>query len=371
MKVDDFDYALPPERIAQHPCEERDRARLLAHDVGANRTEHRIVRDLPSFLRAGDLLVVNDTRVVPTRLHGRRATGGRVEFLLLEPAGEERWLALANPARKLRAGERIPVQGGRLEVTLVERTTAADGAPGKEWIVALEDPEGRRSPSELLEEHGSVPLPPYIRRDAEAADSEGVAREDRARYQTVYADKAGAVAAPTAGLHFTPELFARLDELGVRRAAVTLHVGHGTFQPVQAEEVTSHRMHFERYTLSADVAEAIAETREAGGRVVCVGTTSVRVLETCADPARPGHVLPASGETNLFLYPGRRLAVVDALLTNFHLPRSSLLFLVSALAGRERILELYREAVEREYRFFSYGDAMLLYGVPDSPASSV
>jgi len=360
MRIEAFDYDLPEDRIAQEPASERDSARLLAHCIATGLTEHRRVRDLVEYLRPGDLLVVNDTRVLQARLLGRRASGGRVEFLLLEPvaggaARGERWKALVNPARKLKPGETVEVEGGAFSIRTIARGAGPDGKPAKEWQVEILAPTDS-SAAELLETHGRVPLPPYIRRGTERVPL------DRERYQTVFAARPGAVAAPTAGLHFTPELLARLEELGVQRTAVTLHVGQGTFEPVKVQEVERHRMHAERFLLDPVVADAVHATRQRGGRVVCVGTTSVRVLESCADPERRGLVVPRSGETDLFLYPGRPLQVVDALLTNFHLPRSSLLLLVSTFAGRERILALYREAVERRYRFFSYGDAMFLYG---------
>jgi S-adenosylmethionine:tRNA ribosyltransferase-isomerase len=360
VKLSDFDYELPPERIAHVPCEPRDAARLLVHERASGRSEHRRVRDLPEVLLPGDLLVVNDTRVVPARLCGTRASGGAVELLVLgpaQPAGDElRWRALVKPAGRLRIGERIELEGGALEAEAQERVLDADGSPGAEWILALRDPRAPGRPlDELLEESGRMPLPPYLRRprgdDAERA-------RDRERYQTVFASERGAIAAPTAGLHFTPELLARLEERGVERARVTLHVGVGTFLPVTADLVEDHRMHAERYELSAETAAAVARARARGGRVVAVGTTSVRVLETCA--GADGVVRAGAGETRLFLKPGDRFSAVDALLTNFHLPRSTLLMLVSAFAGRERVLALYQEAIAAGYRFYSFGDAMLL-----------
>ena len=339
MKLSDFDYELPPERIASRPAERRDAARLFVHDVARDATEHARVAELERFLDPGDLLVVNDTRVLPARVHARRASGGAVELFFLAPAGEGRaWRALAHPARRLKPGEELQIERGGARARLVAR-------PDAEWRVELFDPaDPAASVEALLERVGHVPLPPYIER----ADDEA----DRERYQTVFAAVPGAVAAPTAGLHFTPELLARLDARGVRRASVTLHVGAGTFLPVQSEDPREHAMHSERYELTPDTARA------AGGRVVAVGTTSARVLETCAGEG--GELNPGAGETRLFLLPGAPFRAVDALLTNFHLPRSTLLMLVSAFAGRERILRLYGEAIERGYRFYSYGDAMLL-----------
>ena len=354
MKLDDFDYHLPPERIAHEPAARRDGARLLVHRLGEKRTEHRGVADLPELLQPGDLLVVNDTRVLPARLFARRASGGAVELLLLEPAGPGRaWRALVHPARKLRPGEVLTVAGGEVEARLVAR-------PDEEWRVELVDPLDPRAPvEELLARVGRMPLPPYIERGGREPETVG-ARDalDRERYQTVYARRPGAVAAPTAGLHFTPGLLGALEARGVRRASVTLHVGAGTFRPVKTADPRDHRMHAERFELSPMAVEAIEATRRSGGRVVAVGTTTVRVLESCVDP--DGRLVPRTGETRLFLLPGASFRVVDALWTNFHLPKSTLLMLVCAFAGTERVLELYREAVAEGYRFYSYGDPMLL-----------
>jgi S-adenosylmethionine:tRNA ribosyltransferase-isomerase len=346
VNVSDFDYELPPQLIAQAPAEPRHAARLLAHDVATNRTEHLRVLELERVLRAGDLLVVNDTRVRRARLCGRRATGGAVELLLLEALGHGRWRALARPAAKLRPGEQVELEDGRLSATAIER-----GAGG-EWLVELSD-EG------LVEQVGRMPLPPYIRRPA---DDSALRELDSAAYQTVFARELGAVAAPTAGLHFTPELLERLDAAGVERASVTLHVGEGTFKPVTAEDTAEHEMHAERFDVPEETASAVARCRERGGRVIACGTTSVRALEAVAVEDRIPRA--GAGETRLFLVPGSRFRVVDALLTNFHLPRSTLLMLVSAFAGRERVLALYAEAIERGYRFYSYGDAMLLTSPP-------
>ena len=359
MRLSEFDYDLPPELIAQEPADERDAARLLVHDAPQDRTEHGNVRDLVRWLSPGDLMVVNDTRVLATRLYGRRASGGRVELLLLEPSGPALpeglvWTALVNPARKLRPGERVAIDGGAFDVVMIERGCAADGRPDKAWTVRIDAPVA--DPAELhglLDRHGRTPLPPYIERDRESDDE-----KDRARYQTVYASVPGAVAAPTAGLHFTDALLAELDAAGVERCAVTLHVGHGTFQPIDAEEIEQHRMHREHFELSEETADAIARARARGGRIVAIGTTSLRVLESALDDE--GRVRAQRGTTDLYLYPGRPVRSIDALFTNFHLPRSSLLLLVCAFLGTERTLRLYREAVAERYRFFSYGDATLL-----------
>ncbi|HEX6881991.1 MAG TPA: tRNA preQ1(34) S-adenosylmethionine ribosyltransferase-isomerase QueA [Planctomycetota bacterium] len=352
MRLSDFDYELPPERIAQAPVAVRDEARLLVHERGPGRTQHRRVRELGELLRAGDLLVLNDTRVLHARLFARRASGGRVELLLVEPSGREgEWRALVHPARRLRAEEGLALEGGSERVRLVARERTPEGAPAMEWRVRLEDAAGRvLDPLEVMARAGHVPLPPYVTRPDAQTDVE--------RYQTVYARVPGAVAAPTAGLHFTPGLLADLAARGIERASVTLHVGPGTFQPVKSARVEEHVMHAERFELPPETAAAVRATRARGGRVVAVGTTVVRVLESSVEPG--GEVRPGRGETRLFLVPGAEFRATDALLTNFHLPRSTLLMLVCAFAGRERVLGLYREALDQGYRFYSYGDAMLL-----------
>lgn len=373
MKVSLFDYELPPERIAQAAVEPRDAARLFVHDVAADATEHRLVRDLPRYLRAGDLLVVNDTRVRPARLCGKRASGGGIELLVLETLREPsegrgaRVRAYAKPAKRLRIGEPIELEDGALRATAIERPLGRDGEPGPEWILDIElvHRESIEAPAletldGWLERFGRMPLPPYIRR-GKGADPQ---RElDRDRYQTVYARSKGAIAAPTAGLHFTPQLLQELDAHGVERACVTLHVGAGTFLPVTADDAEDHEMHSEEFALSEETVDAVHRTRARGGRVIAVGTTSVRVLESCAQP--DGVLAAARGRTSIFLRPGSPFHVVDGLLTNFHLPRSTLLMLVAAFAGRERVLALYAEAVRAGYRFYSYGDAMLLFARPD------
>jgi len=361
VKTSDFEYELPERAIAAHPTEPRDAARLLVHEIAADRTRHLHVRDLAEILSAGDLVVVNDTRVRPARLLGRRRSGGALELLLLAPLGNSRWRALVKPAKRLVAGEEFELENGALRARAIERPSGDDGLPGAEWIVEVRAGAQRDADvSALLEAHGRMPLPPYLRK-ARGETPEDPA--DRERYQTVFARRrfdqhSGAIAAPTAGLHFTPTLLERLDASGIRRAAVTLHVGLGTFQSVEVEDPASHPMHAEDFELGPDVAAAVAATRARRGRVVAIGTTSFRTLESCAEPDR--HVRADRGSTRIFVRPGSEIRVVDALFTNFHLPRSTLLMLVSAFAGRERILQLYAEALEREYRFFSYGDAMLL-----------
>ena len=373
MKLSDFVYDLPPERIAQQAIEPRDAARMLVCERASGALADAGVRDLPEWLAPGDLLVVNDTRVLRARFFGRRASGGAVEVLLLEPlAGRPgAWRALLRPARRLRAGERSssPAASSHCACSSARATPRASsirpGTPRSScrrassarpsgFPMSASEQHRRARIEERIEELGAMPLPPYIRRAAE----DPRAARDREAYQTIFASKPGAVAAPTAGLHFTPELLARLAERGVERASVTLHVGEGTFRPVTAERVEDHRMHAERYELPAETAAAIERCRARGGRVVAVGTTSVRVLETCAEAG--GLARPQSGATDLFLVPGARFRVVDALLTNFHLPGSTLLMLVAAFAGRERVLALYAEAIARGYRFYSYGDALLL-----------
>ncbi len=344
MLVSDFDFPLPTERIATHPAEPRDSARLLVHERATGRDRHAHVRDLPQFLRAGDLLVLNDTRVQPWRLRGRRDTGGAVECLLLRVEGD-RAEAFVKPSKKLVPGQRLAMEDGAIEVELRER------GDGGRWQLRLHTRGG--DVAAALERCGRAPLPPYIARDGRED-----ARADRDRYQTVFARAPGAVAAPTAGLHFTPELLAALQGGGVELAYVTLHVGEGTFEPIRVAEVEQHRMHAERYELPAATAAAIAATRARGGRVVAVGTTSCRTLETCARDDRT--VAPGSGSSDIFLFPGRPFRVVDALLTNFHLPQSTLLMLVAAFAGRDAILAVYRDAVAAGYRFYSFGDAMLI-----------
>jgi S-adenosylmethionine:tRNA ribosyltransferase-isomerase len=348
MKVADFDFDLPPDRIAQEPAGIRDASRLMVVDRTTGGVVHRRFADLPDELRAGDLLVLNDTKVLPVRLRGRKPTGGRVEILLIEPAGEGGgapiWRALVSGSRSVREGLEIEVAPG-FRVVLVSREDDV-------WRVRLECPRG--DAMTLLEAVGEMPLPPYIRRQ----EGDPRARLDRERYQTVYARVPGAVAAPTAGLHFTPELLARVAQLGVDTAFVTLHVGLGTFLPARVDLIENHRMHEEAYVVPSATAESVARTRARGGRVVAVGTTVARVLESSADDR--GTCASGSGRSSLFIYPGFRFRVVDALVTNFHLPRSTLLMLVCAFASTEAILAAYRVAVREGYRFFSYGDAMFV-----------
>ena len=338
MRVEDFDYHLPEALIARHPPERRGESRLLA--LGADDADPRDLhfRDLPDLLRPGDLLVFNDTRVIPARLFGHKETGGRVEVLVERLLGPHEALVHLRASKAPRPGMRLLLEGG-VEAEVVDRREALFQVRFLSRTPLLE----------LLERHGHVPLPPYIDRADEPLDRE--------RYQTVFARRPGAVAAPTAGLHFDEAMLERLADAGVERAFVTLHVGAGTFQPVRVERVEDHVMHAEWLDVPEAVVTAVARARARGGRVVAVGTTALRALESAA---QGGRLQPFQGETRLFVYPGYRFRVVDALITNFHLPRSTLLMLVSALAGRERVLAAYRHAVERRYRFFSYGDAMWL-----------
>ena len=341
MKRSDFDYALPQELIAQYPPARRGDSRLLCLDGGSGRIEDSHFDLLPEFLGNGDLLVFNDTRVIPARLYGRKASGGRVEVLIERILGKDAALA------QVRASK-APKPGGRLLVGEVIELEVK-GRRGEFFELAA--PGG--SILEILEREGHMPLPPYISRDDGALDGD--------RYQTVYASRPGAVAAPTAGLHFTEEMFDRLEARGVRRINVTLHVGAGTFQPVRVESLDDHRMHSEYLEVGEAACRAVAETRRRGGRVVAVGTTSVRSLETAASS---GEIAPFEGDTRLFITPGYRFRVVDAMITNFHLPESTLLMLVCAFSGYAEVMSAYRHAVEQGYRFFSYGDAMFLTRKP-------
>ncbi|MFP5384025.1 MAG: tRNA preQ1(34) S-adenosylmethionine ribosyltransferase-isomerase QueA [Gammaproteobacteria bacterium] len=338
MRVDEFDYPLPDELIARFPVPERSASRLLVLDGRDGSIAHRGFRDLPELLEPGDLLVFNDTQVIPARLFGHKETGGAVEILVERVLGDHELLAHVRASKSPKPGSRLLLDDGSA-LLMHERR-------GELFLLAV---EGGETVLSLLSRLGHMPLPPYIdRADAEV---------DRDRYQTVYARQPGAVAAPTAGLHFDEALLARLRARGVHFATVTLHVGAGTFQPVRVDNVAEHRMHSEWLEVGEDVVRAVAEARAAGRRVVAVGTTSVRSLETAA---RDGALRPFRGETDIFIHPGCPFRVVDALVTNFHLPRSTLLMLVSAFAGTANTLEAYREAVRERYRFFSYGDAMFI-----------
>ena len=338
MKKTDFDFELPPELIAQAPLAERSASRLLVLDVDAQSRQDRLFRELPQFLREGDLLVFNDTRVLPARLHGRKDTGGAVEILIERVTGAHEATVQLGVSKKPKEGGRIELADGSHAVVL--------GRDGGFFHLRFESPEPLER---LLLKLGEMPLPPYIERHADASDME--------RYQTVFAREPGAVAAPTAGLHFDEAMLATLRERGIQFGYVTLHVGAGTFQPVRADDIKDHQMHREWLNVGAGLVEQIRRTRAAGGRVIAVGTTVVRALESAV---RDGELQPFAGETQIFIFPGYKFSSIDGLLTNFHLPQSTLLMLVSALAGRDFMLGSYQHAVEQKYRFFSYGDAMLI-----------
>jgi S-adenosylmethionine:tRNA ribosyltransferase-isomerase len=348
-----YDYFLPEEQIAQTPVTPRDSARLLVvHDPLQH--SHQIVRSLPDLLKPGDLLVLNNTRVIPARLHGEKTTGTAVEVLLLEEQQRNQWLALVKPGRRLKPGTQVMFKAHHdTEIRLSASVLASDEAT-RGRILQFEV-SGGKSVLEVIDQFGEMPLPPYI------TDS----KFQPEQYQTVYADRLGAVAAPTAGLHFTQELFDRLSEKGIERTFVTLHVGVGTFRPVEVEDIKHHQMHGEWIDVSEETVEQIRQTKARGGRVIAVGTTAVRSLEGAS---QSGELRPYCGKTNLFIYPGYQWRVVDGLLTNFHLPKSSLLMLVSGLIGRERVLALYQDAIAHQYRFYSFGDAMLI--LPESRITS-
>ena len=340
MKTSDFNYELPKELIAQTPLEKRDTSRLMTLDRKTGAWEHHHFYELPDFLYPGDCLILNDSRVLPARLLGQRLPGGGAsEVLLLIDRGEKTWECLVRPGRHMRQGTKLSFGNGELTAEVVEVL------PDGNRLVRF-DYDGIFL--EVLERLGKMPLPPYIKEEL----------QDRERYQTVYSKVPGSAAAPTAGLHFTPELLERIQEKGIGIGYVTLHVGLGTFRPVKEEEITEHEMHSEFCILPPETARLINETKASGHRCICVGTTSCRTLESWA--AEDGHMEPKAGWTNIYIYPGYRFKVMDGLVTNFHLPESTLIMLVSAFAGREHVLAAYEEAVREKYRFFSFGDAMFL-----------
>ena len=339
MKTSDFWYDLPEELIAQTPLEQRDTSRLMVLDKNSGKVEHRYFYDVPDYLRPGDCLVMNDSRVLPARLLGHRPTGGAVELLLLRDLGDKKWECLAKPGRKLQEGQEVIFGNGELTATVV--SVQEDGNRIVEFCfdgIFLE----------VLERLGKMPLPPYIKAEL----------QDQERYQTVYSREVGSAAAPTAGLHFTNELLDKLREKGVKIAFVTLHVGLGTFRPVKAENISEHHMHSELCMMSEETARILNETKRDGGRIVCVGTTSCRTLESLVND--DGSFAPKSRWTDIFIFPGYQFKAMQALITNFHLPESTLVMLVSAFAGRENVLNAYDEAVKEKYRFFSFGDAMFI-----------
>ena len=341
MKTHDFYYDLPQELIAQTPLERRDGSRLLVLDKETGEWEHRHFFDLPEFLRPGDCLILNDSRVIPARLLGaREGTGGACEVLLLNDKGDKVWECLVRPGRRLRPGARIRFGEGELAAEILSVTEGGGRLVRFEYEGIF---------LEVLERLGKMPLPPYIKEEL----------RDQERYQTVYSRISGSAAAPTAGLHFTPELLEKIRSMGVGIGYVTLHVGLGTFRPVKEEDILDHEMHSEYCEIPQATAELVNETKRHGGRVICVGTTSCRTIESWA--AEDGTLRPCAGWTNIFIYPGYHFKVLDALVTNFHLPESTLVMLVSALAGREHILAAYEEAVRQRYRFFSFGDAMFIH----------
>ena len=340
MKTSDFYYDLPQELIAQDPLEDRSSSRLLVLDRETGEMEHRVFRDITEYLRPGDCLVVNNTKVIPARLLGvKEDTGAGIEILLLKRKADNVWETLVKPGKKARPGARIVFGDGILKGEVLEVVDEGNRLIRFEYEGIFE---------EILDRLGQMPLPPYITHQL----------KDKNRYQTVYAEHDGSAAAPTAGLHFTPELLEEIQAKGVRLAHVTLHVGLGTFRPVKVEDVSQHHMHSEYYVVEEEQARLINDTRAAGGRVICVGTTSCRTLESAAD--EDGILRAGSGWTDIFIYPGYRFKIMDALITNFHLPESTLLMLVSAFADKEKIMKAYEEAVRQRYRFFSCGDAMFI-----------
>lgn len=339
MKLTDFSYELPKELIAQHPAEPRDHARLMLYDRKTGAVEHKHFYDLVDELRAGDVLVFNDSKVIPARLYGKRVpTGGKVEVLLLTPVGEDRWEVLVKPGKKALPGTTIEFPGG-LQAEVLDRTDFGGRVVHFTYDGVFDD---------IIDKIGEMPLPPYIHEKM----------EDPNEYQTVYARERGSAAAPTAGLHFTDELLQKIRDKGVEEVFVTLHVGLGTFRPVEEENIEDHQMHSEFYSITPEAADAINRAKAEGRRIIAVGTTSIRTLESAG---MTGKLKAGSGWTNIFIYPGFTFHIVDALVTNFHLPESTLLMLISALSTREQILHAYEIAVKEKYRFFSFGDAMFIH----------
>lgn len=340
MKTSDFYYALPEELIAQDPLEDRSSSRLLVLNKETGEWEHRVFKDIIEYLKPGDCLVINDTKVIPARLIGERVgTGAKIEVLLLKRKENDIWETLVRPGKKMKVGAQVSFGNGLLTGEVIDVVEEGNRLIQFRYEGIFE---------EVLDQLGQMPLPPYITHQL----------KDRDRYNTVYAAHEGSAAAPTAGLHFTPELLEQIQKKGVDIARVTLHVGLGTFRPVKVEDVTDHHMHSEFYQIDEEAAEKINRAKNGGGRVICVGTTSCRTIESAA--AEDGHLEPCSGWTEIFIYPGYQFKVLDCLITNFHLPESTLIMLVSAIAGRKHVLEAYEEAVKERYRFFSFGDAMFL-----------
>ncbi len=342
MLVSDFDYELPKELIAQNPCDVRDECRLMVLHRTDGTIEHKHFYDILDYLKPGDCLVFNDSKVIPARIYGiKESTGAHIEFLLSKRLEGDTWECLVRPAKRLHPGDRVSFNDGKLVGEILE-----DGIGGTKKV--LFHYEGIFL--EVLEDIGSMPLPPYIEREADESDKE--------KYQNVYAKEPGSVACATAGLHWTDELIKKAEEKGVKTAYVTLHVGIGTFRPVQVDKIEDHHMHFEEYTVPKEAADTVNEARSKGGRIIAVGTTACRTMESSS--TEDGKLIARSGSTGIFIYPGYKFKMVDALITNFHLPKSTLLMLISALYNREDILKAYKEAVDMKYRFFSYGDAMFI-----------
>lgn len=340
MKTSDFYYDLPEELIAQDPLEDRTASRLLVLDRKTGAVKHKIFSDVIDYLNKGDCLVINNTRVIPARLIGEKeGTGGKVEVLLLKRRANDVWETLVKPGKKLKPGAKITFGDGRLRAEVLEVVEEGNRLVIFHYEGIFE---------EILDSLGEMPLPPYITHKL----------EDKEMYQTVYAKFDGSAAAPTAGLHFTKELLSKIEEKGIKIASITLHVGLGTFRPVKVDDVNNHHMHTEWYEVNAEAADIINETKRNGGRVICVGTTSCRTIESVAD--EKGYMKAKTGETDIFIYPGYKFKVMDGLITNFHLPESTLVMLVSAFAGKENVLAAYETAVKERYRFFSFGDAMIL-----------
>jgi S-adenosylmethionine:tRNA ribosyltransferase-isomerase len=351
LKLSDFDYELPQELIAQYPAPSRESSRMLVLNRGTGEIVHADFRHIASFMEPRDVLVLNNTKVINARLFGRKRTGGKIEIFLLETAGEDEYKALIRPSDRIKEGDQITFDGSELKAYIIKKKAGGS-------LVRFSSQWGNID--DLLKKTGNVPLPPYIKRSTEKLDSE--------RYQTVYAEKEGATASPTAGLHFTKEILEEIKKKGIKVVYVTLHVNYGTFAPVRVEDIEDHKMHSESFELIQKAADEINSVKANGGRVFAVGTTSCRVLETCARQVTrsPGHQVTRykleakKGKTDLFIYPAYKFKIVDALLTNFHFPKSTLLMLVSAFAGKDLIFKAYEEAIARKYRFFSYGDCMLI-----------
>ena len=339
MNTEEFDYYLPEERIAQHPLEDRAASRLLVLDKNSGEYKDDIFRNIKSYLKKGDCLVLNDTRVIPARLYGKKKeSGGAIEFLLLHRFTTDEWEVALKPGKRAKVGTEFEFGGGKLNATVLEILDGGNRRVRFSYEGLFEN---------VLDELGEMPLPHYIKEQL----------QDKERYQTVYSKHNGSAAAPTAGLHFTKGLLSEIEDMGVKIVYLTLHVGLGTFRPVKVEDVTKHKMHSEFYSVSEEAANAINEAKENNNRVICVGTTSCRTVESAA---QNGVIKPGSGWTDIFIYPGYKFKITDALITNFHLPKSTLIMLVSALAGKDNVLAAYKHAVEEKYRFFSFGDAMFI-----------